>query len=81
MRRPGPGDNEGGSVPPRVRDLIKQVEADGWYLVGQRGSHRQYKHPTKKGRVTIPGKPSRELYPELERSILRQAGLLMGGDQ
>jgi predicted RNA binding protein YcfA (HicA-like mRNA interferase family) len=68
-------------VPPRVRDLIKQVEADGWYLVGQRGSHRQYKHPTKKGRVTIPGKPSRELYPELERSILRQAGLLTGGDQ
>jgi predicted RNA binding protein YcfA (HicA-like mRNA interferase family) len=57
-----------------VRDLIKQVEADGWYFVGQRGSHRQYKHPTKKGRVTIPGKPSRELYPELERSILRQAG-------
>ena len=68
-------------MPPRVRDLIKQVEADGWYLVGQRGSHRQYKHPTKKGRVTIPGKPSRELYPELERSILRQAGLLMGGNQ
>lgn len=68
-------------MPPRVRDLIKQVEADGWYLVGQRGSHRQYKHPTKKGRVTIPGKPSRELYPELERSILRQAGLLTGGDQ
>jgi len=64
-----------------VRDLIKQVEADGWYLVGQRGSHRQYKHPIKKGRVTIPGKPSRELYPELERSILRQAGLLTGGDQ
>jgi predicted RNA binding protein YcfA (HicA-like mRNA interferase family) len=71
---------EGGSVPPRVRDLIKQVEPSGWHLVGQRGSHRQYKHPTKKGRVTIPGKPSRELYPELERSILRQAGLLMGGD-
>ena len=68
-------------MPPRVRDLIKQVEADGWYFVGQRGSHRQYKHPTKRGKVTIPGKPSRELYPELERSILRQAGLLMGGDQ
>jgi len=55
--------------------------ADGWYFVAQRGSHRQYKHPTKPGRVTIPGKPSRELYPELERSILRQAGLLMGGDR
>lgn len=55
-----------------------QAEADGWYLVGQRGSHRQYRHQTKKGRVTIPGRPSWEMYPEL--SILRQAGL-MGGDQ
>jgi len=63
-----------------VRDLIKLIEADGWYFVTQRGSHRQYKHPTKPGRVTIPGKPSKELYPDLERSILRQAGL-MGGDQ
>jgi predicted RNA binding protein YcfA (HicA-like mRNA interferase family) len=67
-------------VPPKVRDMIKLVEADGWYLVGQRGSHRQYKHPTKKGRVTIPGKLSYELYPDLEWSVLRQAGL-MGGDQ
>lgn len=67
-------------MPPKVRDMIKLIEADGWYFVSQRGSHRRYKHPTKKGRVTIPGKPSRELYPDLERSILRQAGL-MGGDQ
>ena len=36
-------------MPPRVRDLIKQVEADGWYLVGQRGSHRQYKHRRRRG--------------------------------
>ncbi|MGH3926173.1 MAG: type II toxin-antitoxin system HicA family toxin, partial [Pseudonocardiaceae bacterium] len=61
--------------PLKVRDLIKRVEADGWYQVSQRGSHRQFKHPTKKGRVTIPGKLSWELYPELERSILRQAGV------
>ena len=67
-------------MPPKVRDMIKLIEADGWYFVSQRGSHRQYKHPIKKGRVTIPGKPSYELYPDLERSILRQAGL-MGGDQ
>ena len=44
---------EGGSVPPRVRDLIKLIEADGWYFVSQRGSHRQYKHPIKPGRVTL----------------------------
>jgi len=46
--------------------------------VAQRGSHRQYKHPVKRGRVTIPGKPSRDLYPDLERSILKQAGLIGG---
>jgi predicted RNA binding protein YcfA (HicA-like mRNA interferase family) len=68
-------------VPPRVREMIRLIEDDGWYFVGQRGSHRQYKHPTKPGRVTIPGKPSRELYAELERSILRQAGLLKGADE
>ena len=67
-------------MPPTVRDMIKIVEADGWYQVSQRGSHRQFKHPVKKGRVTIPGKLSRELYPELARSVLRQAGLI-GGEQ
>lgn len=67
-------------MPRKVREMMKLVEADGWRLVGQRGSHRQYRHPVKKGRVTIPGHPSWEMYPELERSILRQAGLI-GGDQ
>jgi predicted RNA binding protein YcfA (HicA-like mRNA interferase family) len=60
---------------------MRPIEADRRHFVTQRGSHRQYKHPTKPGRVTIPGKPSRELYRDLERSILRQARLLMGGDQ
>ena len=45
----------------KVRDLIKMVEADGWYFVGQEGSHRQYKHSVKKGRVTIPGKPGKDV--------------------
>jgi predicted RNA binding protein YcfA (HicA-like mRNA interferase family) len=58
--------------------MIKLVEADGWYRVAQRGSHRQYKHPVKRGRVTIPGKSSRDLYADLERSILKQAGLIGG---
>ena len=61
-----------------MRELLKLMGAD-WYCVSQRDSHRQYKHPTKPGRVTILGKPSKELYAELERSILRQAGLT-GGD-
>ncbi|WP_239145709.1 type II toxin-antitoxin system HicA family toxin [Actinoplanes couchii] len=51
------------------------IESDGWVLVATRGSHRQYKHPSKPGRVTIAGKPSRDLPPGLERSILKRAGL------
>jgi hypothetical protein len=38
------------AVPPKVREMIKLIQADGWYVVSQRGSHRQYKHPTKPGR-------------------------------
>jgi predicted RNA binding protein YcfA (HicA-like mRNA interferase family) len=44
----------------RVRDAIKLVEDDGWQLVRTRGSHRQYKHPTKAGLVTIPGRLSKD---------------------
>ena len=60
----------------KVRDAIKMLEGDGWALVRQRGSHRQYHHPTKPGTVTIAGKPSLDLDPKTERSIRRQAGLL-----
>lgn len=60
---------------PKVRDAIRLVQADGWRLVQVSGSHRQFKHPTKPGRVTIAGKPSRQLPAWLWRSILRQAGL------
>jgi predicted RNA binding protein YcfA (HicA-like mRNA interferase family) len=59
----------------KVREAIARVEADGWRLVVQRGSHRQFKHPVKPGRVTIAGKPSDDLPPGLWNSILRQAGL------
>jgi predicted RNA binding protein YcfA (HicA-like mRNA interferase family) len=60
----------------KVREAIKLIEADGWVLSRTRGSHRQYKHATKPGLVTIPGKPARDLPAGLQRSILRQAGLL-----
>ena len=56
------------------RDLIRLVEADGWYLVETEGSHRQYKHLTKPGRVTIPH-PRREMDKKTAASILKQAGL------
>ncbi|MFC3994454.1 type II toxin-antitoxin system HicA family toxin [Nocardiopsis sediminis] len=58
-----------------VREIIKCVEHDGWYLCRTRGSHRQYKHPTKKGLVTIPGRRGQTLNIDMERSILKQAGL------
>lgn len=60
---------------PKVRDAIRLVEEDGWYLVRTRGSHRQYKHPTKRGLVTIPGAMSHDLPPGTWNSILNQAGL------
>jgi len=62
-------------MPVTVREAMKRVEADGWQLVHQKGSHRQYKHPTESGRVTIAGNLSDELHPKTLKSILRQAGL------
>ena len=58
-----------------VRDVIRLIEADGWKMVATRGSHRQFKHPSKPGRVTIAGHPKDELAPGTLNSILRQAGL------
>jgi predicted RNA binding protein YcfA (HicA-like mRNA interferase family) len=59
----------------KIRDAIKLVEKDGWRQVVQEGSHRQYKHPAKTGRVTIAGHPSMDLDPKTQSSILKQAGL------
>jgi predicted RNA binding protein YcfA (HicA-like mRNA interferase family) len=59
-----------------VREVIKLIEDDGWYLSRTRGSHRQFKHPTKPGLVTIAGKPGDDVAPGTLNSILRQAGLL-----
>ena len=42
----------------KVREVLEMLEEDNWYLVTMRGSHRQFKHPTKVGRVTVAGKPS-----------------------
>jgi len=59
----------------KVREAIDLICADGWFLVETRGSHRQFKHPHKLGRVTIAGKPSDDLAPGTLNSILKQAGL------
>jgi predicted RNA binding protein YcfA (HicA-like mRNA interferase family) len=60
---------------PKVRDLVTMLEEDGWYLARTRGSHRQLKHPTKPGVVTLSGKPSDDLAPGTLNSVLKQAGL------
>ena len=59
----------------KVRDIIKLIEADGWYMVTTKGSHRQYKHAKKPGRVTIAGHPSDEMAPGTLNSVLKQAQL------
>jgi predicted RNA binding protein YcfA (HicA-like mRNA interferase family) len=59
----------------KVREAVRLIEADGWYLDRTRGSHRQFKHPVKRGVVTVPGKPSDDLAPGTKNSILKQAGL------
>ncbi|MFI5220931.1 MAG: type II toxin-antitoxin system HicA family toxin [Bacteroidia bacterium] len=60
----------------KTKEIIKIIEQNGWYEVRQRGSHRQYKHPIKKGLVTIPvHRLSNDLTPGLEKSILKQAGI------
>lgn len=59
----------------KVREVIRLIRADGWEQVAQKGSHRQFKHPVKKGRVTVPGHENDKLHPKTLRSILKQAGL------
>jgi len=62
-------------MPPKVSEILDILRRDGWVLVAQRGSHRQFVHPVKPGRVTVAGKPSKDLPHFLHRSILNQAGL------
>ena len=57
----------------KVREVIRMIEQDGWRMVEQQGSHRQFKHPAKRGRVTVPGKPGDDLHPKTLASIFHQA--------
>jgi len=59
----------------KVRDVIKMIEEDGWYLVRMRGSHRQYKHPVKPGLITVAGKSNHDMAKGTLNSVLKQAGL------
>src|SRR5207245_11473598 len=60
--------------PMKVREVIRMLEQNGWHQVAQRGSHHQFRHPTKPGRVTVAGNPGQDLAPGT-LGILRQAGL------
>ena len=59
----------------KVKEVIGMLEDGGWFLVATRGSHRQYRHPVRPGRVTVAGKPSDDLAPGTLNSILKQVGL------
>jgi predicted RNA binding protein YcfA (HicA-like mRNA interferase family) len=59
----------------KVRKIIKQIEADGWFWVRTKGDHRQYHHPSKPGTVTVAGKLNEEIPKGTLNSILKQAGL------
>jgi predicted RNA binding protein YcfA (HicA-like mRNA interferase family) len=59
----------------KVREILRRLNRDGWVVVRQKGSHRQLHHPTKRGTVTVAGKPSRTLHPKIVSSIHAQAQL------
>jgi predicted RNA binding protein YcfA (HicA-like mRNA interferase family) len=59
----------------KVKDIIRLLEGEGWFLVATRGSHRQYKHPVRPGRATVADKPSDDLAPGTLNSIFKQSGL------
>lgn len=59
----------------KVSEILTMLHENGWQLVATRGSHRQFKHPDKPGRVTVAGKPSDDLAPGTLNSILKQAGM------
>jgi predicted RNA binding protein YcfA (HicA-like mRNA interferase family) len=62
-------------MPPKIRDVLRLLHEDGWYLDRTRGSHRQFRHPAKPGVVTVAGKPGADVDPGIFNSILKQAGL------
>lgn len=59
----------------KVSELLSLIEKDGWFIVRQRGSHRQFHHSNKSGTVTVAGKPSIDVPPGTLNSVLKQAGL------
>lgn len=59
----------------KVKEMIRLLETNGWFLSYWRGDHRQFKHPTRKGKITVSGRASDDLDANTAQSILKQAGL------
>ncbi|EOH97913.1 type II toxin-antitoxin system HicA family toxin [Enterococcus pallens] len=59
----------------KAKEMIKLLESDGWYEKNQKGSHRHFLHPTKKGKVTVPEHGSKDIPKGTANNILSQAGL------
>lgn len=64
----------------RYREVAKRLKADGWYEVGQRGSHHQFKHPTKTGKITVPEHAGKDVDMEIVKQIFKQADLSERGE-
>jgi predicted RNA binding protein YcfA (HicA-like mRNA interferase family) len=62
-----------GGAAVKVREIIRIIQDDGWFIVRQKGSHRQFHHSDKPGTVTVAGKPGDDLHPKTAASILKQA--------
>jgi predicted RNA binding protein YcfA (HicA-like mRNA interferase family) len=62
----------------KVKEVIKMIEQDGWFMIRRRGSHRQYRHNYKKGLVTVAGHLNDDLAKGTLNSVLKQAGLKYG---
>jgi len=62
----------------KVKEVIKMIEQDGWFMIRRRGSHRQYRHNCKKGLVTVAGHLHDDLAKGTLNSVLKQAGLKYG---
>jgi predicted RNA binding protein YcfA (HicA-like mRNA interferase family) len=60
----------------KIRDLVERLANDGWFLVRVRGSHRQFRHPVKRGTVTVAGNPNADIPIGTLKSVLKQAGLI-----
>jgi predicted RNA binding protein YcfA (HicA-like mRNA interferase family) len=65
----------------KVKEVIKMIEQDGWFMVRRKGSHRQYRHSYKKGLVTIAGHLNDDLAKATLNSVFKQAGLKYGREK